>query len=264
MSMRTFRFKTDASFLEKISLGATATRKVQDVLNGVGHNMIELERGSLSTDIWKEIKMKRIRVPDLICTRCGIRVECRGKSRLEMTMSHSDASPGRQWDAGLLDKDWIAFVLCHKEGERPTDWVASDYINIVEVGPLRAMRAKARIKAPKGATEGSEIQITWPSRVRSEGGRVISIGNKSIRIRTHNGHHIQARLILKNGIRLVPTVKVGDEVHGQDQFLASLAPLITNVECKRGRRIQDFIKELNHPEFSVRFAAARTLGVMKQ
>ncbi len=60
-------FKTDESFLEKISLGAIGTQQVFKKLVALGHKPIELERGSMNYKIWKKIKIKRIRVPDIIC-----------------------------------------------------------------------------------------------------------------------------------------------------------------------------------------------------
>src|SRR3989338_2135885 len=105
-------FKTDVSFLEKISIGATGTRRVFEDLKRLGHRPVELERGSMSFKIWKEIKIKRVRVPDVLCVGCGRRVESRAKTNLLVTMSHSVVSPERGWDFGLDDGDMVAFVKC--------------------------------------------------------------------------------------------------------------------------------------------------------
>src|SRR2546428_13257344 len=119
-------FKTDESFLEKIAIGATGTRRTFDNLKNQGHDPMELERGSMSFKIWKAIKTKRVRVPDILCLRCGHRVESRGKMKLEITMSHSTSNPERGWDAGLDDSDAIALVVCERAGPSAVDWVASD------------------------------------------------------------------------------------------------------------------------------------------
>ncbi len=55
-------FKTDESFLEKIAIGATGTRRIFGNLLSQGHVPIELERGSMSFKVWKNIKIKRVRV----------------------------------------------------------------------------------------------------------------------------------------------------------------------------------------------------------
>ena len=90
-------FKSDVSFLEKISMGATGTIAVFNNLREQGHTPIELERGSRSFKIWKDIKIKRIRVPDILCVDCGKCVECRTKTKLEISMSHSQADPEQRF-----------------------------------------------------------------------------------------------------------------------------------------------------------------------
>lgn len=142
-------FKTDESFLEKISIGAIGTKKVFDDLKSRGHEPIELERGSMSFKIWKEIKIKRLRVPDILCLRCGKRIESRAKTKLEISMSHSFASPERGWDFGLDNDDNIAFVKCIKYGERPIDWKPFELIQYVSVKSMRKAFRKRNIISVK-------------------------------------------------------------------------------------------------------------------
>src|SRR5437016_7462762 len=127
-------FKTDESFLEKLAIGAIGARAVFEALKRQGHRPIELERGSMSYKIWKQIKIKRLRVPDILCLSCGTRVEARAKTQLEISMSHSLSDPERGWDKGLADKDVVALSLCSKSGERPIDWQASELIQFTTVG----------------------------------------------------------------------------------------------------------------------------------
>ena len=108
--------KPDASFFQKIVIGALGARAVADDLSHQGHEMMELERGALGTKLWKDVKRKRFRIPDLVCTRCGARVECRAKTdKPELSMSHSDTEAERRWDYGMVDTDIVAFpvVYCH-------------------------------------------------------------------------------------------------------------------------------------------------------
>ena len=101
-------FKTDESFLEKLAIGAIGTRAVFRDLERQGHQPIELERGSMDYKIWKSIKIKRLRVPDRLCLKCGTRVEARAKTLLEISMSHSLSDPERGWDKGLtLLASWV-------------------------------------------------------------------------------------------------------------------------------------------------------------
>ena len=59
-------YKPDSSFFSKIVLGAVGCRAVTADLNQRGHRMVELERGSTDTKLWKDVKRKRVRIPDLL------------------------------------------------------------------------------------------------------------------------------------------------------------------------------------------------------
>lgn len=131
-------FKSGISFLEKISIGAIGTQQVFKDMENEGHKPIELERGSRSFKIWKEIKIKRIRVPDILCVACGTRVESRAKTNFQISMSHSFSDPERGWDYGIDDSDFVAFVTCERIGESPIDWKADEYVQYISVSELRA------------------------------------------------------------------------------------------------------------------------------
>ena len=60
-------FKSDDSFLRKLAVGAAGTNATINRLKAMGFNPIELERGSTGFKIWKKIKIKRVRVPDILC-----------------------------------------------------------------------------------------------------------------------------------------------------------------------------------------------------
>lgn len=200
-------FKTDVSFLEKISIGAIGTKKVFDDLQKQRHDPIELERGSMNFKIWKEIKIKQIRVPDLLCLKCGKRVESRAKTKLEVTMSHSYATQERGWDFGLNDDDYIALVKCKKIGERPIDWKASDLIQYIPVSSMRESFKRDQVISvkPKGATEGFEARVTWPSAVVvSCNGTISNIDESRLQYRREtDGRTITVKLI-RNGMKMNP------------------------------------------------------------
>ena len=75
--MPRYSFKADASFFEKITIGAIGARAVAADLDRRGHEIFELENGATTTKLWKDVKRKRVRIPDLVCRRCGMRVESR-------------------------------------------------------------------------------------------------------------------------------------------------------------------------------------------
>src|SRR4051794_29148567 len=98
-----------------VTMGALGTRKAVQLLRHAGHTPIELERYCSSNKIWVT-KIKRLRLPDLICTQCGQRFEIRGKSHLEIKMSDSPNVNDRRWDSGLRDDDRAVFITIHDEG----------------------------------------------------------------------------------------------------------------------------------------------------
>ena len=98
-------FKSDREFLRNITVGAVGNRKIVQHLNAAGFRIIELERGSLGNKIWGT-KIKRLRVPDLLCLRSGTRIESRAKGKLKIIMSHAQKNPDRAWDKGLRDSEF--------------------------------------------------------------------------------------------------------------------------------------------------------------
>ncbi len=202
-------FKTDESFLEKIAIGATGTRRAFEDLKNQGHEPIELERGSMSFKIWKAIKVKRVRVPDILCLRCGRRAESRAKTKMEISMSHSTSAAERGWDHGLEGDDVVALVHCRRTGTGPLDWLAAPLVQYIPVRALRqAWRSKkVKLEKPKGAQEGFEIRVNWPSAIAKEAGTVESVSTEAVRYRrTSDGRTASFRLRRKGRV-LKPLVK---------------------------------------------------------
>ena len=205
-------FKTDESFLEKISIGVIGTQQVFSVLQRQGHKPIELERGSMNYKIWKKIKIKRIRVPDILCVDNGIRVESRAKTKLEISMSHSSSDPDRGWDFGMKETDYVAIVICEKNGSEPVDWIADNLVQFISIKALREAEKEQKVifVKPKGAEEGFEARINWPACIATSKGEIIEI-DKTIKYRTEEGR-IKWVGLTKGGKRLSPLVKIGDNV----------------------------------------------------
>jgi site-specific DNA-methyltransferase (cytosine-N4-specific) len=169
-------FKPDSSFFRKIVTGAVGARAVVADLAGLGHRCVELERGSTDTKLWKDVKRKRVRIPDLVCLGCGARIECRAKTKLELAMSHTPTDAERSWDFGMVDSDLVAFPCCEVRADDEWSagslhegvsywrekncvrWVASGRINYFSVAAFRsALHSRSR---RKGAEEGSENTIS--------------------------------------------------------------------------------------------------------
>jgi len=250
-------FKSDESFLEKISVGAIGTQRVFSVLKNLGHHPIELERGSMNYKIWKRIKIKRIRVPDILCIDNGIRIESRAKTNLEITMSHSFSDPERGWDFGMKDDDIVALVVCSKSGERPIDWSADDLVQFVSIKDLRTSekQGQAVFVTPKGSQEGFESRITWPTGFASTEGTITEIGS-TIKYRALSGRTHFIRLT-KGGKTLSPLVNIGDNVV-KNQILASVVSVKKTLPTAKVD-VVFFIENLSSLVLSERYAAAKAL-----
>jgi hypothetical protein len=253
-------FKTDESFLEKIAMGATGTRKTFADLRRQGHEPLELERGSMSFKIWKAIKIKRVRVPDVLCLRCSRRVESRAKSTVEISMSHSQTDPDRGWDAGLEDQDLVAIVPCRRVGLGPLDWQADPLVQYVDVEALRrAWRQHQTVaQRPKGAQEGFELRLTWPAAVTKTTGVVERVTEASLRYRTDAGRAISIQMQRQSGL-LTALVAPGDRVY-PNQIIAAVVPVTTAVPCFGSADVQTYVALSSSMSIPDRYAAVKALG----
>ncbi|MEW6687187.1 MAG: HEAT repeat domain-containing protein [Candidatus Edwardsbacteria bacterium] len=258
-------FKSDTSFLEKISAGAIGSQQVFENLRNQGHQPIELERGSMSFKIWRNIKIKRIRVPDLLCVTCGHRVESRAKSNFEISMSHSVSDPERGWDYGLNDNDFVALVVCKQVGNKPIDWLAEKLVQYISVKELRlALRDKNAIyMSPKGVGEGFETRIIWPSAVASSAGFIKAVTKDYIQYHRQTDNRTITMRLQKKGLPMKPLVEVGDEVV-PNQVCAAVIPVAKGFPCSPSINYTYYLDRLSSPSLSDRYAAAKALSVFKQ
>jgi hypothetical protein len=164
-------FKVDTSFLRFLTMGALGTRAVIAELEAMGFQPIELERYCTSNKLWAT-KVKRLRLPDLLCVKTGLKVEVRAKSALAIRMSDAPANPDRIWDAGADDEDVIAFVPCQNDPSGPVPSSTAVYF---EVGALRRSAGRSTLGPAKSASEGAERDRTWPATVPSRSGLVLTV-----------------------------------------------------------------------------------------
>jgi hypothetical protein len=254
-------YKTDVSFLEKISMGATGAHRIFEDLHEQGHTPIELERGSMSFKIWKTIKIKRIRVPDILCIDCRRRVESRAKTKLEISMSHSFSDPERGWDYGVEDNDFIALVVCRRSGDRPVDWKADNLVQYVSVKDLRVAQNVGLVVGiqPKGVQEGFEARMTWPASIASSAGVVTQVTEERLQYRRHSDNRIITLKLSKQGFSLDPLVCEGDAV-AANQVLASVVPAVHSFPCEKTASEQDYVLQLLSSSLSDRYAASKALS----
>lgn len=175
-------FKADASFLKYVTMGALGSLAVLRHLQAAGFEPIELERYCTSNKIWAT-KVKRLRLPDLLCVRTGIRFEARAKSDLAVKMSHSPNNAQRAWDAGLRSQDLVAFVKMYPDN----DSFRAALPTFFGVADLQATFATAKLGPPKSQSEGAERDVVWPAWVPTTSGRVESVDGAAIKIVKSDG-----------------------------------------------------------------------------
>ena len=235
-------FKPDSSFFEKLVIGVAGAEAVRQQLSAPGHRFVELERGALEPKLWKEVKRKRARIPDLVCTRCGQRIESRAKTRPELSMSHSFSDSTRSWDSGLVPGDWIAFPICASSSRRDwiqgelagansywherrwANWRAEGAINVFDVTHLLEVLPKP--KPAKGVTEGSEAQVYWPAVFATQSGVVTRVDEETIRYAGEaKARERRVRTTRTDRERLLPAVAPGEQVRLHQVLAASVPPL---------------------------------------
>jgi HEAT repeat protein len=232
--------KPDSSFFRKIALGAVGSRAMCEDLSSRGHRMVELERGSTGTKLWKEVKRKRVRIPDLVCTRCGQRAESRAKTKAELSMSHSLTDQERAWDFGMVDGDYIGFPVCEAVHEKywsagrlqlgasywhERNWVRWQLKGNINYFRVAAFRGSVHTKvATKGVTEGSETSVSWNAVFASRDGTIENVNGQKVTLtRTRDG---------RRNTRTIPSayelfVKQGDAVRSNQVIAGLIRPLTT-------------------------------------
>ena len=211
-------FKDDTSFLRFITMGALGARIAARLLAQCGHRIVELERYCTSNKIWST-KIKRLRVPDLLCIRCGRRFEIRAKSDLAIRMSHSQGNADRAWDVGMGNDDTVIFL---RSDAAPEEVI----LNPFTVGDLRASQHLAKLGAPKSAGEGAERDLTWPAWVPKQDGRVEAIEGQKLKVILADGRR-QTYPASGKAIFL----PVGGEFRGEEQIVAAAPARLATLRC---------------------------------
>jgi hypothetical protein len=256
-------FKSDDSFLRKLVVGASGVNATIRRLKELGFNPIELERGSTGFKIWKKIKIKRIRVPDILCLDTGLRFESRGKTKLEISMSHSLNDPKRVWDFGMRDDDIVSIVAFEQDEIDPVSIKQVSPIHFVAVKDMRDAFTKncTRKTKPKGFEEGSEIRVIWPSAFAHYKSQIDEITQDKIKLEPMADSDKKQTIILsrnKGEIILFPSVKK-DEVVEENQIIASVVPIKLDLSCPEKVKEEYFIEKLGSVNLSERYAAAKAL-----
>ncbi len=246
-------FKVDTSFLRFLTMGALGAQRVADQLREHGFEPIEFERYSTSNKIWAT-KIKRLRVPDLLCARTGIRVEVRAKTDLKIKMSDAPANPERVWDAGLRDEDIIALIACHQGPDGPQPAQEAVYFS---VRALRQSAPLSKLGQPKSASEGAERDREWPCTVPSRSGRVLDVGGGKLRVLMDPDHRSARRQTYTLGAKHA-YVAPGDRFPAKSTILAGVPASLLDLGERLGDQY-DPLSDLAARSPIDRLAAAKAL-----
>jgi HEAT repeat protein len=248
-------FKEDADFARFVSMGAAATDAVRaDLRERFGHRVVELERYAMANKVW-HTKVKRLRLPDLVCIDCGLRIESRGKSQLGIILSHSDAE-GRSWDAGGMgDHDLYAFLRVVVAG----DEVHTSTPVYFRTDDLRSAVEHAKRSAPKAMSQGSEVTLTWQSWVAGQSGVVVEVDEKGrILCRWESGKTYRYGSWRKWPQRHL-YVEPGEPLVAGETIVAGIVKPATELHCPGS--VWNVEGALRSEDPSTRYAALRAAGL---
>lgn len=251
----TVGFKEDADFARFVSMGAAATDAVRtDLKQRFGHRVVELERYAMANKVW-HTKVKRLRVPDLVCIDCGLRIESRGKSKLGIIASHSDAE-GRSWDAGGMgDEDLYAFLRVVVSG----GGIQANTPLYFRTKDLRSAVEHAKRSAPKAMSQGSEVTLTWRSWVAGQSGEVVEVDEEGrIFCRWESGKTYRYGAWRKWPDRHL-YVAPGSRVVASETLVAGIVKPATRLDC--AGPVWNVETAVRSDDPSTRYAAARAAGL---
>ncbi|MBU3862909.1 HEAT repeat domain-containing protein [Streptomyces sp. 4503] len=176
-------FKEDAVFARFLSMGVYAADAVaQDLELNHGHRIIKLDRFATSNKVW-QTKVKRMRLPDLLCVSCGRRFECKGKTKLEIILSDSKVT-GRTWrDGGMCPDDVFAFACV----DMKTSPVSVSNLVYVTRQSLEDALGSSKAGKRKSASEGSELDRRWPMWASDVAGEVLTVDDDLKKLRVTKG-----------------------------------------------------------------------------
>lgn len=250
-------FKQDEDFLRFITMGAAGSAHAARYLTVEhDHRMVELERYAMANKLWTT-KIKRLRVPDLVCLDCGLRVEARAKSKLEIKLSDSETA-GREWHQGLRNEDVVAFVPW--DGDRQTP---RSNVECFTVGALHESVEHSKLGPRKSASEGAERDRTWPARVPRYGGEVLEVDDDGQRVKLHLDTDRRQTYRIDLDTPAYGYVEAGERAEADEQFLLGVVPPPSADELSCPGRTRDEREELTSQDAVTRYIAVKVTGLQE-
>jgi hypothetical protein len=206
-----------------------------------------------SNKIWAT-KVKRLRLPDVLCVNTGLRVEVRAKSDLKIRMSNAPTNPERRWDTGLRDDDLAAFIACF---DTDAGLQVAEEAVLFTIKALRDPVGQSTLGKPKSASEGAERDRTWPGIIPKRHGTVQSSDSEQLIVLMHGDGKPPRRQPYRLSGKSV-YVSPGDRFKAKTSILAGPPESLANLASYLNRRY-DPIRDLQSLNDVDRYAAVKAL-----
>jgi hypothetical protein len=209
-----------------------------------GHHMIAMAENG-RTD---RVMGTKTRMPELLCSDCGLRVDVRPKSKMSLALSHNSEDAERAWDASRREHDVVAFLKCELVDGR---YVAGDVVHYAKVGDLRAAGGTLKESHFPGP-EGNRHYINWPASAPGSAGVVKDVDEAGIRWAKPD--------LSEYLVKVPPTqtvyVRAGDFFAPGERLFYGSVPQVANVTCNLAKA-WDAVADLASSDILARYAAVR-------
>lgn len=199
-------------------MGAYGTAAIKQDLERNGHSIVELERYAMANKIWT-VKVKRLRIPDLLCVECGRRFESKSKSVPSVKLSHSGSSGREWWAGGMRSDDVFAFIGVTVTAAAPT--IGAPFY--VTRASLEDAEDDLKPGVRKAIADGAEADVSWPAWAPSFSGTVVAIEKYPERVvRVENGKGRKFSKKAGNWTQFFPYVPVGGDFDANSTLVAGV------------------------------------------
>jgi hypothetical protein len=248
-------FKSNDKFVRYATIGAEAANAVRADLKLHGHEAMELERFAMSNKVW-QTKAKRMRLPDLLCAKCGLRVESRGKTKLGIIVSHSQTDD-RGWEGGMRERDLFAFVYVNID-ETPHRVGAPAYFRMQDMRDMLDKKSEGTRKAP---SDGSEMTLEWKSFTTDWPGVLVGIDDNGALVSKRDDGTKSVYWYWRNWPARHAYIQPGDRIVAGETIVAGIVASPDTLECPGG---WDLLAAFSDADTDERYAAVKAAGVLKR
>jgi hypothetical protein len=229
-------YKDDTTFQKYLAMSFVGETAAIALMKAHRHEFEFAGYGAGSVEMFKEVSRKKKRTPDLICRRCGQKLEVRSKGILKVAMSDSLARP---FDRELSSHDWVGFLKVSPNSLarggallEPSSYVAAHSIYTIPIFELSQKRALAIRPPSKSADKGLERYLEWPTLLASSTGIVKSINRNPSSIEVVTDSNQVVSWIPPAGSYLYNDIRVGDRVYASSTLVAGVARTLDTLALK--------------------------------